>query len=114
MGQRYFRYAIYLIILPPQVVAAPLLHEALEVAGSIGSDSYRTKALTSLAPQLAALPLATLYPLWCETLRFLAERKREGLLRDLQALVLVIEALGGEEAVKEAVQVVQDVGRWWP
>jgi hypothetical protein len=33
---------------------------------------------------------------------------------DLIALVPVLAALGGAEAVAEAFRAIQDVGRWWP
>ena len=36
------------------------------------------------------------------------------LLMDLSALVPVLAALGGAEAVAETFRAIQDVGRWWP
>jgi len=33
---------------------------------------------------------------------------------DLIALVPVLTALGGAEAVAETIRAIQDVGRWWP
>ncbi len=85
------------------------------MAGSIEDDKHRSKALATLAPQLAVLSSATrILREPREALPILAERTRKQLLADLGALVPVIEALGGAEAVEEAVQAVQDVGWWWP
>jgi hypothetical protein len=41
-------------------------------------------------------------------------RAREDVLSDLEALVPVIEALGGREAIEETARAILDVGRWWP
>ena len=93
---------------------AQALGEALAAARGIGWEHARARALAALAPHLAALPRAHLYPLWAETLPILARRKRQNLLADLRALVPVLLALGGAEAVAETFRAIQDVGRWWP
>jgi hypothetical protein len=91
-----------------------LLGEALEAARAIGDERSRSEALAALAPRLAELPSATLYPLWSKTIRLSATRTREGLLGDLCPLVPVLAALGGTEEVVETFRAIQDVGRWWP
>jgi hypothetical protein len=90
------------------------LREALAAARAIGAVWDRSRALAALAPQLAELPPATLSPLWSRTLRRLATRTRRDLLMDLIALVPVLTALGGAEAVAETSRAIQDVGRWCP
>jgi len=90
----------------------PLLGEALAVARGIGNGKHRARALIGLAPHLAALDCARLYPIWRETLPVLAARTRKDLLSDLHALSPVIAALGGPEAIVETFHAIQDVGRW--
>jgi len=93
----------------PQVLA-----EALAAAREIGDAGDRARALAALAPRLAELPRPALYPLWDKTLPVLARRTRPDLLADLQALVPVIHALGGEAAITETARAIQDVAHWWP
>ena len=52
--------------------------------------------------------------LWPETLRALARHRRAELLDDLNALLPLIEHLGGAEAVQETFLAMRDVARWWP
>ena len=80
---------------------------------AFSNASNRVEVLRDLVPHLTELPPAILYPLWREALHILAGSKRQELLQDLGELAPVIEALGGREAVEEAAQAVQDVGRWW-
>ena len=102
-----------LAVLAPRLTE-PMLREALEAARAIEDEEYRSEVLAALAPRLAELPPATLSPLWSKTIRLLATRTREGLLGDLCALVPVLAALGGTEAMAETFRAIQDVGRWWP
>jgi hypothetical protein len=74
----------------------------------------RAGVLARMAPQLAQLPITTLYPIWCNILPFLANRVRADLLVDLIALAPVIDTMGGSEAVVETFHAIQDVRRWWP
>ena len=93
----------------PQVLA-----EALAAAREIRLELVRANALAVLAPRLAELPRPALYPLWDETLPLLARQTRRRLLADLWALVPVIHALGGAEAIAETFRAIQDVAHWWP
>jgi hypothetical protein len=88
------------------------LAEALEAVRAIG-DEGRSHALAALASRLAALPQETLYPLWTTTLNLGATRSGTDVLADLRALVPVLAALGGVEALAESYLASQDVGRWW-
>ncbi|PWH13141.1 MAG: hypothetical protein DDG60_10645, partial [Anaerolineae bacterium] len=88
--------------------------EALAAVREIYHEYARAQTLTALAPRLAALPRSALYPLWAETLLVLTRRTRKDFLSDLRALVPLIHALGGEQAVGETFRAIQDVSRWWP
>jgi hypothetical protein len=117
----------------PELEKTPVLIEALESARRIDlADRHvsqmfttfvghvkrdvggRSKALAALACYLPQLPRATLLSLWQETLHVLAARTRPNLLADIRALIPVILALGGEEAISGVFCAIQDVGRWWP
>ena len=89
-----------------------LLSEALILARKIENRDARAQALAALASRLAELPIRDLYPLWDETLRYLARRTRDDLITDLEALEPIIRALGGEEAIIETRRAIQDVTRW--
>jgi hypothetical protein len=91
-----------------------LVVEALFAVVTIYDTESRAKALEALALLLAGLQPAELYLRWRQALRVLARRAREDVLSDLVALVPVIEALGGRDAIEETAQAILDVGRWWP
>jgi hypothetical protein len=102
--------------LPPDL-KEEALREALAAAREIENGYARAKALAGLAgpwAEWAGRERAAAYALWPETLRRLAVRPRKDLLSDLRALLPVLSALGGAEAVGEAFRAIQDVGRWWP
>jgi len=111
IGTEYF--AEVLMSLAPHL-PEEALKEALEIARGIEEEKYRAKALVALAPHLVKLAPQELYPLWREMLPVLAARPRKELLENLKALVPVILALGGREAVAETFRAIKDVGRWWP
>jgi len=90
------------------------LREALGAARVVEGKRWRAEVLAELASHLAQLSCQHLYPLWQATLPILATRTRKNLLSDLLALIPVIAALGGEEAIAETFYAIQDVGRWWP
>ncbi len=75
---------------------------------------HRARTLAALAPELAELPRARLYPLWRRALRHSASRTRRDLLGDLRALVPVVVRLGGAKAIGEVVDAVREVGERWP
>jgi len=88
---------------------------ALGIVGVRGMGGIGKSVLAAaLALRLAELPRPDLYPLWDETLPLLARRTRRNLLADLRALVPVIHALGGDEAIAETFRAIQDTARWWP
>jgi hypothetical protein len=98
------------------------LHEAAKAAlnsptGWVarGEDNAtRSQALEAVATGLRALPTQEVSSWWTENLSQLAAQVRRDFLYDLGALVPVIAALGGSEALTRTVRAVQDVGRWWP
>jgi hypothetical protein len=94
-----------------------VLSEALDAARSLGDEWTRSRALASLAPCLAALPLRDLSTLWTQTLPVLAARTRRSLIADFHNLVPVLAALAGPNApteLRELARAIQEVARWWP
>jgi hypothetical protein len=88
--------------------------QALAAALAIESAGDRAKVLTDLVSMLARLQPNKLYFLWRRALLALARRAREDILSDLDALLPIIEALGGSEALEKTAWAILDVGRWWP
>jgi hypothetical protein len=93
-----------------------LLPETLAAARSIQDESKlgrRADALSSLADKLSQIQKTQLFSLWRETLHILSVHTRPNLLSDIKALTPVIFTLGGQEAVKDTADAIQDVSRWW-
>jgi len=88
--------------------------EGFIISCEIGIQYFRDRALAELAPKLMEISPHIFRPLWRNTLHILSQRTRKDLLSDLVALVSVILALGGQEALEETDRAIQDVGRWWP
>jgi hypothetical protein len=107
--------AIDTILLIPYLsdILEDVLKETLIVTRKMNGKN-RTTLLNFLGIYLSELSHDTLFPLWCDTLHFLAHRTRKDLFEDLQALTPVIISLGGVEAVEEMASAIQDIGRWWP
>lgn len=107
--------ATALVTLAPRIAELGFPEAALVSARVIDYEDRdlddRPGVLACVAPYLARLPRARLYPLWRETLYFLAIRTRPDLLADLGALVPVIVTLGGAEAVVETLHAVLPTGR---
>lgn len=92
-------------------------YEALVGASRFDVDEYRHKALADMASHWATRieqDCTAGHKIWQEAFPLLADCSRPTLLRSLAALASVILALGGEEAVSEIIQAIQDVSRWWP
>jgi hypothetical protein len=47
-------------------------------------------------------------------LPILSRRTRPNLLSDLTALMPIIHRLGGEKAIRDTLDAVQKVTKWWP
>ncbi|MFS0519093.1 hypothetical protein ACEYW6_30960, partial [Nostoc sp. UIC 10607] len=90
-----------------------LLPEALAATREIQSESSRVYALSSLAVKLSQIQKTPLFAHWRDTLHILSVHTRPNLLSDIKALTPVIPALGGQEAVKNTADAIQDVSRWW-
>jgi hypothetical protein len=89
-----------------------LLPNALEIAQTIDSTTERYRALNALASRIEnALDSSKQFK---DLLYFLAVRTRKNVLSDLAALIPVLNTLGGEMAVQETTQAIQNVARWWP
>ena len=91
-----------------------LIEDALVATRLVENVQNRRDSLTKLAPSLARLLPERLGRLWRETLHTAAVGPRSQLLEDLGAIAPVISALGGQAALRETIQAIDDVGRWWP
>jgi hypothetical protein len=123
LNDRADRVRLLALVMPylPVNFRLPLLKEALEAALGISDVRELERALLKLAPHvplpLTDRPVAViLYRLWCEVLHSVTQRpdrRRQDLLHDIGALAAVLAAPGGPGAVAEAVQAIQEVGKWW-
>jgi hypothetical protein len=92
-----------------------ILEEALlALAQEIEQDYLRAEPLAQLAPYVVELPISNVIVLWQKILPDLSKSARRDILVNLCSLTPVIAALGGEQAVAETINAIQDVGRWWP
>jgi hypothetical protein len=89
--------------------------EALNAARNINVADSRANALAEVAKRLGSGQVFELYVhQWVETARVLAVRRRGDCLRDLAAVLPLIQALGGKSAVLSLGRSVALVGAWWP
>lgn len=70
--------------------------------------------LRTIAPHLPDLPPAGAREAWSGFLEKVSDRSREAVLADLRAVVPLLAAVGGQDAVEEVFEAIQDIGRWWP
>lgn len=116
-----FRSAV-LTELALQLFERGYTEEAVAATRSIISADTRGQVLTRLAKVVAAqmstdptpAHIVWMEALWEEVLPVLAAHSRRDILSDLSALVPLIAALGGVAVIREIVQAILDVGRWWP
>jgi len=112
----YYR-GLALVKLAPHLsesLQAVTFQEALAAARTIEEEHTRARVLARLAPHLEHLSIATLYPLWCETLHILASRTRSDLLSDIGVLLPIVTVLGEKEALVTIAQAIIEVGKWFP
>ena len=106
-----YRFQALIAIAPN--LSSELLPEAFSIAKDIQSKHYRIKVLIALADPMSKMPRDKLLPLW-ETIRhWLSQLSRHEFAHHVLALAAVIHAIGGQEAVVEALTI-QDVERWQP
>ena len=89
-----------------------LLPRALEITTSISDESSRAHALQSLVEKLLTFSSVD-FSLWQQTLHISASLIRLRCLYSLPLVAPLILKLGGVEAIKETIQAVEDVSRWW-
>lgn len=104
-----YRFQTLIAIAPN--LSSELLPEAFSIAKDIQSKLYRIKVLIALADPMSKMPRDELLPLW-KTIRHWLSRQE--LAHHVLALAAVIHAIGGQEAVVEALIKIQDVERWQP
>lgn len=51
---------------------------------------------------------------WALAIYDLSTMSRSDFLSDLSSLAPLLARLGGDEALRETIQAIEDVGRWWP
>jgi hypothetical protein len=88
-----------------------ILPEALEVARTIGDENGRAIALEDLIPHFK--PASVDIPFWQSILHALASLNRPYFLEKLPNLAPLIIHFGGVEALRETVDAMRDVSRWW-
>ena len=94
---------------------APHLPAAVYPAAlELREEWLRVGVLRALASFLASLPPAVLYAHWAAVLVALKGQPRSEALDALAGFVPVIQALGGDAALSQTLQAVEDVCRWWP
>ena len=98
----------------PSNLKEELLCEALQLARDIENDHIRVPLLKILGLSLATVSITDLYPLWKETLHILSARPRRFFLSDLDALIPIVNSLGGSGAIAETAASTQEIGKWWP
>lgn len=91
-----------------------VLKKAINTISEIEDEDLREQGLVEIVPYLLELKPSNLHSIWSEMLHTSSQKTRSGLLSDIGALVPIILALGGEEALLETARAIQDVGRWWP
>lgn len=89
------------------------IQDFLEIMPFISNKDLRAQALKATIPLWLQIPKPFGLFLWKETIYNLAKRPRSDLLSDLQALAPIISHLGGNRSLKEILQAIQDVTRWW-
>ena len=89
--------------------------EALAVARGIDDAGWRAEALAEVAQRLVKEQISDfLMHQWIETVRVLAMRKRSDCVRDVAAILPLINTLGDDTAVRGLGRSIASIGRWWP
>jgi hypothetical protein len=91
-----------------------VLLQALQAIRVIDDSWHRSPLITSLGTLIADSPTASLDRIWRELVECWTSRRREGVLVDLRAMLPVLVAHGGPDAVRETFEALEDVRRWWP
>jgi hypothetical protein len=92
----------------------PFLPEALAVAKEIGGSALQWELMATLPEVFCRLSRADLYKAWHESLRGVTGHTRQDLHGSLQALSPILTSLGGPNTIRQLLQVISDLGRWWP
>ena len=91
------------------------VEEALVVARGINDAELRAEALAEVAERLGSGQISGCsVHRWVESVRVLAARQRGESIEDFAAILPLMPALGGEDAVRILVRSIVKVGAWWP
>ena len=94
-------------------ISAENLHTFLVIVRGINDKNLRVQALAAAVQNWLLIPKPQSLSLWKETILDLSNQSRPDLLSDLQPLAPLIYDLGGIGAIKETLQAIRDVVRWW-
>ena len=111
-----YRMQVLEILLPSLSEAgwAKVIELATVKMREIGNAHFLLQVLKAADSLVKQVSPALLYPAVHEALHLLAQHTRRDALADLAPLLPTIQALGGQEAVTEAVCATLEVGCWWP
>ena len=112
-GHTYYGSVSALVKIAPNL-PPNLLPEAFDIAKDIkDARGGRISVLTALASPISKMPKKQLLPLWQTIKHWLSQQQsRRKFAHHVLSLAAVIHAVGGQEAVVEALIDIQDVERW--
>ena len=93
-------------------LSSELLPEAFDIAKDIPLRWDRIPVLIALASRMSKMPNDELLPLWQTTKHWLSQQSGQELAHHVLALSAVIHAIGGQEAMVEALIEIQNAERW--
>ena len=93
-------------------LSSELLPEAFDIAKDIPLRWDRIPVLIALASRMSKMPKDELLPLWQTMRNWLSQQSRQEFAHHVLTLTPVIYAIGGQEAVVEALIEIQNVERW--
>jgi hypothetical protein len=100
--------------LPPEAQPS-VVEEVLSTLRGIDDEDWRARPLATVASLFCKGQITdSSLRQWTETVRELATRTRRGCFADFAAMLPMIEAIGGEEAMRILARSINTVSRWWP
>src|SRR5262249_35070988 len=93
--------------------ASRFLMSLLDAIIRMPSDNTRSDALCVVVSALLELPHVLLLEFVADAISTAAEYERGSFLSDMEAILPLIEKLGGEAAIREMCSGLDEVWRWW-
>jgi len=91
-----------------------VMGQTLAAARSIDRADIRTGIIETVAMHCLTGPVLPWDPHWRAVIEDSARRGRAILISDLSVVGEIVFRLGGSLAVRQSIQALLDVGRWWP